>query len=448
MLVIYTMYTALNTLAHKILPQWIYFRLISKWSTEGLKKYFSNAGWPILARTSGLIIAFVTTIYVTRSLGPENYGQLSYALSFVGLFGILASLGIDSVLYRDLVNHPEKRHLYLGTAFGIKLIMGIVTALVIVGSALTVVHDDVSRYIILILAPVFLGTALQTTLIGDFGGQVKPKYPSIIHLIIVFILNILKAGIIFLGGGVLYLGAVLLLEPFLYAALLLTAHHRIFGTFHAWKFNAKIAQELLYESWPFIFISAFTFIYSRIDQVMLKHMVGASATGIYDAAVRIAEVWYLFPSIIASSLFPAILNAKKTNPTEYRSRLLLLSGFLIIISLAFIIPLSLVSKPLIGLLYGSAFTASVAPFLIYLWAGIFASLDNVTHWYLLAEKKRKIIFFITALSAVINIGLNLILIPIYGPSGAAASTLVSYLILSFPLLGLMSRNKSGLPTHV
>lgn len=442
------MYTHLNTLAHKLLPAWIYSRLIGNWDAGGLKKYFHNTSWPLLARISGLIAAFITTIYVTRSLGPESYGQLSYSLSFIGLFGILASFGIDSVLYRDLVNHPEKRHLYLGTALGIKLIMSITTGLVIALFALTIVHDDVSKYIILILAPMFLGSALQTTLISDFGSQVRAKYPSIIHIIIVFILNILKVGIIFFGGGVLYLGAVLLLEPFLYAILLFTTHQKVFGTFHSWQFNINIARELLYESWPFIFISAFTIIYSRIDQVMLKHMVDASATGIYDAAVRIAEVWYLFPSIIASSLFPAILNAKKTNPKEYRSRLLLLSGLLLLISLAFIIPLSLVGKPLISLLYGGAFTASVAPFLIYLWAGIFASLDNVTRWYLLAEKKRKLIFFITALSALINIGLNLILIPLYGPSGAAISTLISYLILSLPLLGLFTKNKKGLSPHI
>lgn len=428
------MYAKINTIAQSILPQWIYRQLIGRWNVGGLKRYTSNTLWPLLSRIFGLIVAFITTIYITRSLGPENYGQLSYALSFVGLFSIIASLGIDSVVYRDLVNHPEKRHLYLGTALGIKLVTGITVGVLIIIAAFVIVPNDVSRYVTLILAPMFLGSALQTTIVGDFGSQVQTKYPSIINVIIVFVLNILKASIIFLGGGVLYLGIVLLLEPFLYAALLFIAHHNIFGTFHTWRFNMSTAQELLRESWPFIFISAFTLIYNRIDQIMLKHLIDASATGIYDASVRIAEAWYLFPSIIASSLFPAILNARKNNPQEYRSRLLLLSGLLLLISLIFIIPLSLIGKPLINILYGNAFAASVTPFLIYLWAGIFASLNNVTQWYLLAEKKRKIIFFTTAITAIINIAINFILIPRFGPAGAAWSTLISYAMLTLPLL--------------
>lgn len=438
------MYHALNTLAHKLLPHWIYDRLIGSFNNHGFKRYASNTFWPLITRVIGMVVAFVTTIYTIRALGPENYGQLSYAVSFVGLFGILASLGIDNVLYRELINHPENRSKYLGSTLVIKFMMGLITAFIVVVAAFTLVDNDVSRLIILLLAPTFLGTALQTTLIADFGGQVAQKYPSLVTIAVILILSIAKIITIALGAGVLYLGAILLVEPFLYAILLFSAHRHVFGTEQGWRFDTRIAQSLIYESWPFIFTTAFVTIYSRIDQIMLKHFIDATATGLYDAAVRIAEVWYLFPSIIAASLFPAILNAKKTNPNEYRRRLRLLIVVLLIIPLVFIIPLTFIAKPLIVTIYGPAFLGSVAPFLVYLWAGIFVSLDNVTHWYLLAEKKRRSIFLITATAAILNTVLNLLFIPHYGLVGAAWATLISYAVLVLPLLPLIIYKDSQL----
>lgn len=431
------MYHVLNTLAQKLMPPWLYNHLIGDFNNHGFKRYASNTFWPLLTRVIGMMVSFVATIYIIRALGPENYGQLSYAVSFVGLFGILASLGIDNVLYRELINHPENRNSYLGSTLFIKLVMGLVTSLIVVVAAFTLVHDDVSRLIILLLAPTFLGMALQTTLIGDFGGQVAQKYPSIVTIAVILILSAAKIIVIALGAGVLYLGAILLLEPFLYATLLFFAHRHAFGTAHRWHFDAKIAKSLIYESWPFIFTTAFVTIYSRIDQIMLKHFIDATATGLYDAAVRIAEVWYLFPSIIAASLFPAILNAKKTSPDEYRRRLRLLIALLLIIPLVFIIPLTFIAEPLIITIYGPAFLGSVAPFLVYLWAGIFASLDNITRWYLLAEKRRRTIFLITALAAILNTLLNILFIPSYGLVGAAWATLISYAVLAVPLLPLI-----------
>ena len=199
-------------------------------------------------------------------------------------------------------------------------------------------------------------------------------------------------------------------------------------------------MSLLRDSWPFIFIAAFTTIYVRIDQVMLKPLVDSSAVGLYDAAVRIAEVWLFVPAIIASSLFPAIVNARASSVQEYRKRLIVLAIFMIIIGVSVALPVSLLAEPIMVLLYGSAFAASATVFAVYVWAGIWASLDIVVRYFLIAENKRTLIFVTSFSTAVLNILLNLYLIPKYGIAGAAWSTFISYAILALPFILILTMN--------
>ena len=90
-------------------------------SSKGFRKYFTNTSWLLGERILRMAISLFVGIYVARYLGPERFGLLSYALSFVSLFSALASLGLDDILVRELVNQPEKRQNLLGTVFWLKV---------------------------------------------------------------------------------------------------------------------------------------------------------------------------------------------------------------------------------------------------------------------------------------------------------------------------------------
>lgn len=434
------MITALNNLSKKILPSWIYDKLIGRWDSGGLKRYSTNALWALFVRTINTVIAFFVTIYLVRYLGPENYGQLSYAISFIGLFSIIASLGLDNIIYRDLIKHPDKRNEYLGSAFVLKLFAGILATSLTIVSAFLFSEDDVSRMVILLLSGTFIFNAFNV--IGyEYQADVAQKYTSIVTLIVSVILNALKLIVIFLDQGILYIGIVLLLEAVLYATLLIYIRTLHYGKIFTWRFNKVIAIQLLRDCWPFIFIAAFTTIYARIDQVMLKPLVDSSAVGLYDAAVRIAEVWLFIPAIIVSSLFPAIINARTVGIYEYKKRLIILAVFMVLLGVLVALPLSLFAGPLMVLLYGPAFAASATVFVIYIWAGIWVSLDIVTRFFLIAENRKILIFVTSFTTAGLNILLNFYLIPIYGIAGAAWSTFISYTLLALPFILIVRLKK-------
>ncbi|OGG66098.1 hypothetical protein A3I99_02030 [Candidatus Kaiserbacteria bacterium RIFCSPLOWO2_02_FULL_45_11b] len=416
-----------------VLPNWAYERLNEYLNSEGLRRYASNTAWALAAKIFSVIMSFFVTIYLVRYLGPENYGNLSYAVSFVGIFSVLSTLGIDNVLYRELIVYPEKRNEYLGSAFLLKLSAGFIACVFTIFGAIFFATDDVSQLIIIMLAATFIFNSFNVV-IYEFQANVKQKYPSLVSLAVVFILNLLKLSVIALDQGIIYIGGILLLESVLYATFFIFIRIRHYGTFRDWTYNKTIAVSILRDSWPFIFIALFASVYARIDQVMLKHLIDSSAVGIYDAAVRIAEVWLFVPGIIASSLFPAIVNGKKTSVYEYKKRLLNLTIFLVIIAGALATFSSFIAKPLIHTLYGPAFIESAGVFTIYIWSGVFVSISLVLHYFLLAENKRKVIFFSSLGTMITNIALNVLLIPVYGITGAALATLISYAILILPII--------------
>ena len=84
-----------------------------KWQHAGFQKYFQNTWWIFSMKVLSMLVSLLATLYIARNLGPTNFGQLSYATSFVSIFSFMASLGIDSVLYRELIKYPNKKKNFL-----------------------------------------------------------------------------------------------------------------------------------------------------------------------------------------------------------------------------------------------------------------------------------------------------------------------------------------------
>lgn len=399
----------------------------------GVRKHSKNMGWMFFSKIASMVVAFITTAYVARHLGPTNYGQLSYALSYTGLFGFLAALGIDQILYRDLIIYPEKRDVYMGSALTLRVVASIITVLLCTASAFIWSPNDVSLTLIFLVSLTFVFSSFL--LLGyEFQAEAKQKYPSIFSIFIVLILNILKIIVIFSDKGVIYLAGIIMLEPILYGLGYWYLRTKEYGSIKNLRFDKTIALSMLKDSFPLIFASAFFAIYARIDQVMIKNMMNAESVGLYDSAVRISELWYFVPNIIVAGLFPAIINAKKTSAELYYKRTKKLFLLVIAISIFTALPTALLSKYLISIIFGAGFIGALPVLQIYVWSNIGAALNLVMQQLLVVENMTKIISLTTFCGMITNVILNLILIPKYGMPGAAFASLISYMIPFISLL--------------
>jgi PST family polysaccharide transporter len=167
-------------------------------------------------------------------------------------------------------------------------------------------------------------------------------------------------------------------------------------------------------------------IYMRIDAVMLREMAGERQVGIYAAATRISEIWYVVPLAMLASVFPSVVKVREANPALYQQRLLrlfsLMSGF----SLTLAIPIALLSTRLVKLLYGGDYAQAGPVLAVHIWASLFVFLGSAQETWNVAEGLLRLSLYRTVAGAVINVVLNVVLIPRYGSLGAAWATVVSY----------------------
>ncbi len=406
-----------------------------KWSHPGFQKYFRNSAWMLGSRIFSMGISFLTTLYIARALGPTNFGELDYALAIVGMFGIIGAWGIEGVFSRELIKHPEQHNELVGTASILRLILGITATMLIIIFALLSHIDPISRILLILLS--FTHTISTLTLLQQiFLSRAESKYPSLITTFVTLVTNITKIIILITGKGIIYLAASLVVEAVLYAILyLFTYKYSLHGKISEWKFSPTVARLLLKTGSAVAFLGVFAMIYSRIDQIMIRNMLNATAVGLYSSGVRLVDVWGFIPTIIGASLYPAVLNARKNSENLYVKRLRKLFLLYCLPALAIAIFLSLEAKNLMSLIYGNEFIDGFHALRVYAWSlpGTFIGFFVMN--ILFTDDHRKVLVFTTAFPAIINVLLNLAWIPTHGIIGAAWATTISYSLIPFmPLL--------------
>jgi O-antigen/teichoic acid export membrane protein len=401
--------------------------------SESFKKYFKNTSWLFTEKIFRLLISFIVTILVIRYLGPEEFGLLSYAISFYGLFAALSILGLETISIRELVRNPGARDSLLGTVFILRLIGGGGTLVLIALTLLISNEDYFTSLLILILST---SVIFQSFNVIDyyFRAEVKAKYSVYVQLSSVLITSAIKIVLIIIKAPLIYFAVVFSVEFVVAAIGFIIVYKNVGLKLSVGGFHKKIAVKLLKDSWPLILTGVVVSIYMKVDQVMIKYMLNAEQVGYYAASVRLSEAWYFIPIALTNSLFPAIVNAKQISQEFYNNRMQKLYDILAWMAIAIALPVSFFSKEIINIIFGTQFQAGAPVLAIYIWAGVAVFLGVASTQYLINENFTKLSFLRTFIGMVLNVILNFVLIPIYGIVGAAIATLVSYTIATISIM--------------
>jgi len=408
-------------------------------SLQSFKRYFANTSWLMGHRVLSMIVALFVGVYVARYLGPERFGLLSYAGSFVGLFTALATLGLDGIMVREIVKTPERRDELLGTAFWLKA-GGAILMWTGIAAAVPFTHNDAKTNILIVI--IAFAVIFQAFNVIDFNYQaeVKSKYVVYAHLVSLVISSVTKLVFVWIAAPLVWFACVFLLDAVVRAIGLFAMYMKNIGKVWYWNWRLQTAKELLKDSWSLILSGMVISIYMKIDQIMIKEMLGAEQVGHYAAAVRLSEAWYFIPMAITSSVFPAIISAKKQSEELYYQRLQKLYVLMVWLAVAIALPTTFLAPWVIRVLYGNAFSPAAEVLSIHIWAGVFVFLGVASSQYLIAENYTRISFYRTFIGAIVNVILNIVLIPKYGVNGAASATLISYFAATFSM-GFIAKTK-------
>ena len=400
--------------------------LASLKSRPNVHKILTNISWLMFDKGLRLGVGLFVGAWAARYLGPAQYGSLNFAIAFVSMFSPIASLGLNSVVVRDMVRNPGDAEKINQAAFFLHFcgsLLASIVAVLLIGALRA--GDDIVVEIVYIL--VFSSIFRCTDVIKYwYESQVRSRIVVWIERCIFLLGAAIKVFLILSQAELLSFVWIFLFESLLVSVVLLFSYFYserkvIFG----WTSIERL-KNLLKDSFPLMLSGIAIIIYMRVDQIMLGSMLSDKEVGVYSAALRISEVWYILPMVITSSLFPGIVILKEKDSKLYMNRVQSLLCVMCLLSFIAVVFVTCFGGYIINILFGAEYIESAAILKIHILGGVFVAIGVVGNSWYMAEDLQKMIFSRTVVGSVINVVLNFIIIPKYGVIGSAATTVISF----------------------
>ncbi|MBP1934985.1 O-antigen/teichoic acid export membrane protein [Ammoniphilus resinae] len=391
-------------------------------------KTAKNALWLIGEKIFTMSIGLLTISLIARYLGPENYGMLNYAISFVALFAIFSTLGLDSVSIKSIVQKDDTEGTILFSSIIMKLIGSIVIILMtFLAIWLVGIENDIQMYLIIIMAFVYLLRSFEAVEYWIQAYQ-NSRLSSSVRMIVSIISAILKIIIVFFDLGIIALGFVYLVDVILIAFGLFYVYWRYNTEKSKWKFSLSYVKLAFSQSWYLIVSGTLVALYTQLDKVLLGNMVSKEQLGFFMAALAVSNLWKFIPLALINSFKPVIMNLKKENEGKYLKKIQQMYSMLILINISCALLVFLFSDLIIYILYGGEYKYASTLLTISVWAGVFSVFGTARGIWMLCEGIQKYSIFYLGLGAVFSVCLNLLLIPKLGAMGAAITILLTEIL--------------------
>lgn len=416
-------------------------RMSSSSSDPDLTAQRPDLAWRILRssllltieRLMNLVLGVLAGILVVRHLGPEGYGLFSYLGSLVLMVQVFATFGLESIVVRELARGNPVGRVLFSTGLWLKLACGCLGFVVIaLFAARAISGSDVRRYL-LVYALILLMPDPEY-LLATFRARVDPRLPVILGTAISFAITAARLVLVVVGAPLSAFVYITTIGSLVSAVAFLTLVSRRGEFGLPLGFSASAARYLAGESWPLLLSSVCITTYHKIDQAMLFQMAGSHELGVYAAAVRLVEFWYLVPSVWVTSLYPFFSSRERgaasfvsASDTSFRLMTLVAAPLCLFVT-AF-------SSSIVSLLYGARFAGAHVFLVILVWSLFFVFWGYVNNSLLKATGHQRLDLIFTITTAAVNVLLNLALIPRWGGLGAAIVSTVSYGI--GPVLGFL-----------
>lgn len=396
---------------------------------SGFARYMRNTLWFFLERFGTMLIGVIVGIAVARYLEPYNYGVIQYGFTLYAIAVNFGTLGLDDLIIRDALKYPEKEGEIFGTAFLARLTACIVSFVGCFAFAFFTTEPHTLFPVVLITAAVLFQPLGILSLY--FQMKVKGRLRATAIMAGYSFAAAAKIVLILIKAPLIYFAAAMAADTIVAMILFLVLYLRE-NNFKGWKFDGEIAAYFLKTGWPLLFIMIFGTIYTKIDLLLVKNMIGNDALGVYSAAVRLTEVWYYIPVALSLSLFPAIVNAKnEAGIKEYESRVEKILRLLAFGSVCLGIFVSFTSGHIINILYKSDYVQAGPVLAVFIWCLLFVSFNTVTLKWLMMENEILLGLYRSVAGVAINLMLNYYFIKYYGIKGAAVGTLLSYAFFAY-----------------
>lgn len=394
-------------------------------------KESKNAIWLISGRVVQMLLSLFVGIITARYLGPGNYGLINYGTAFTTFFAALCGLGINSIIIKDFVDHPEEQGEAIGSALLTKLVSSVLSVIMIVGIVSVVDHDEPLTIVVVTLCS--LGSVFHVfdTFNYWFQSRYQSKVTSIVALCAYLATSIYRIVLLVLNKDVRWFALATSIDYVVIAVLLYIVYKKSGGP--RLRFSVKKSKALLSMSYHYILSTMMVTIYGQTDKLMLKHFIDDAEVGYYATAISICSMWTFVLHAIIDSLHPTILRLHSVDKEEFNRKNRQLYAIVFYISCFVSIGFFFLGEWGIKLLYGADYTPAGSPLKIITWYTAFSYLGVARNAWIVSEGKQRYLKYMYLGAAIINVILNCLFIPLMGAAGAALASLITQIFTSIIL---------------
>lgn len=394
-------------------------------------KVITNASWIIVCKIVQSILGLVVSMLTARYLGPSNYGLINYAASLVAFASPLMFLGMSEILVQEIVTNPDSE----GEALGSSILMCLCSSVFcILGISAFVLFanpgEKETLYVCLLYSIVLLFQAIELIQYW-FQAKLLSKYSSVVSLIAYLLVSGYRIILLITKKSILWFAVSNAIDILIISVALIILYNKL--SEHRLCFSIKRCKLMINKGKYYIVSNIMLVIFAQTDRVMLKMMIDETATGYYSAAVNSASISaFVFVAII-NSVRPTIFESHLKSHSQFEKNVARLYCVIIYGALLQSLIMTIFSKPIILILYGREYMASISALSIVVWYTTFSYIGGIRNIWMLAENKQKYIMSINLFGAISNILLNYYLIPLVGVDGAAIASLITQFSMNFIL---------------
>ena len=393
-------------------------------------KFIKNAGWIVVGKVMQMILSFVIMTITARYLGPSDYGIINYVESYIAFFTSLCTLGLESIIVKELVQHEDQQGAVLGTVITLQTISSVLSAVALAAFVSLVNGGDKSYTIIAALYGSSLIFKSFETLQYWYQAKLMSRVYAIASLIAYAVMSMYRVFLLISNKSAEWFAFSVTVDAIVLSVALLLSYKR--GSGPRFVVSWDLGRKMLSRSRHFIISGLMISIYWQFDKIMIRHMVGEVGVGCYSIASRICSIWGFVLVAVIDSARPVLFELIQKNQTEeFEKRLRILYSFIIYVSVGVSVVFTAFAAKIVTLLYGKAYLPGANILRVLTWGTAFSYLGTARNIWTLSTGYERYEKHMALAGTICNVLLNLLLIPVMGELGAAVATLTTQIFVNY-----------------
>lgn len=373
----------------------------------------------VVAKIVHLGLNVIASLALIRYLQPSGYGDYVFVLSFAALFGLLSDLGLAKIAVREISRDESASGTTLGTAIVARLALAVVAA-ILAQLALLAIGARAEIHLAAAVASLLYVTEAFLSVVALFEVRLEMQYEALVQVVAQAIDTVLILALVASGAALVQLVAAPVASGAVGCVLALALARGRYGA--RLDLDVRRIGYLVREAAPIGITLVIAVAYLKLDSVFLGLLATPTDVGLYGSAFRPIEYLLLASGVLVTPLFPLL--ARWHARDAGRFALVYRRGMDALVALWLPVPVLLVfvARPLVTTVFTEPFAPAALPLQV-LGAGLV--LMSVSAWQgfaLLAAGRQRITVVYDAIALVLNVALNLALIPSLGYMGAAIAS--------------------------